>query len=71
MYATMIRIALAKAGQVGAADPRHIEAYMRLEHATLDGLTPEKFRSEVLISLGCVRHGGIEEAELLAKSFGL
>ena len=30
-------------------DPRHVEAYMRVEHPTLDGLSAERFRAEVAI----------------------
>ena len=52
-------------------DPRHIEGYMRLEHSTLDGLSPAKFRKEVLIGIACVKNGGIGMAESNAKSFGL
>jgi hypothetical protein len=53
-----------------AYDPRHIEAFMRVEHSTLDGLTPSRFRSEVKIAAMCVDEGGKENAELIAKSFG-
>jgi hypothetical protein len=43
---------------------------MRVEHSTLDGLTPSRFRSEVKIASMCVDEGGKENAELIAKSFG-
>ena len=32
-------------------DPRHVEAFMRSEHPTLDGLSPYRFRSEVPVGL--------------------
>jgi len=34
-----------------ASDPRHIEAYMRLAHGTLDHLAPEQFRVEVTLAV--------------------
>ena len=51
-------------------DPRHIEAYMRVEHSTLDGLSASRFRSEVHMARACVDQGGAEMAERVAKSFG-
>ena len=70
MYQQYIREELAKTGNLGY-DPRHIEAFMRLEHSTLDGLSPSRFRTEVLIGVECVNHCGETESESLAKSFGL
>jgi len=52
-------------------DPRHVEAYMRIGHATLDDLSPALFRREVLIAVECIEMEGKETAESLAKSFGL
>lgn len=52
-------------------DPRHIEAYMRLAHPTLDGLSKEEFRREVTLCAECVRVGGVDAAESNARSFGL
>ncbi len=52
-------------------DPRHIEAYMRLEHGVLDGLSPARFRAEVAIGMRCVDAGGTVNAEKLAQSCGL
>lgn len=54
-----------------AHDPRHIEAYMRSEHSTLDHLSPQAFRSEVRMAVACIREGGAEMAERVALSFGL
>lgn len=50
---------------------RHIEAYMRLEHSTLDGLSKHQFSEEVQISATCVREAGPLAADRLAQSFGL
>lgn len=52
-------------------DPRHIEAFMRVEFGTLDHLGPDRFRAEVAIAVACIEEGGIEMAERLAKSYGL
>ena len=52
-------------------DPRHIEAYMRLAHSTLDGLSPEEFRFEVALGMACVDEGGLDNAERLARSCAL
>ena len=52
-------------------DPRHIEAYMRLEHPTLDGLSRAAFHREVLIALDCLQATTKQDAEALAQSFGL
>lgn len=52
-------------------DPRHIEAYIRLAHSTLDGLNAEQFAQEVYIGRECVVADGTENAERLARSFGL
>lgn len=52
-------------------DPRHVEAYMRVEHSTLDGLSARRFASEVVIARQCIRDGGRDMAERIAQSFGL
>lgn len=52
-------------------DPRHVEAYMRCECGTLDRLSPQRFVSEVGIAVSCIREGGLDMAERLAKSYGL
>jgi hypothetical protein len=51
--------------------PHHIEAYMRLEHSTLDGLDEEQFVDEVLLACEAILVGGTFDAEALARSFGL
>lgn len=53
------------------ADPRHIEAYMRLEHPTLDGLSAAQFDEEVAIAVACVHEDGAVNAEAVAQSYGL
>jgi hypothetical protein len=52
-------------------DPRHVEAFMRLEHSTLDGLHPEQFAREVQIACACINQIGHEQAEKTAESMGL
>lgn len=69
-YQQMIRETLARTGHLGAAQPRHIEAWMRLEHSTLDNLDMRAFTDEVLIALDCV-NADFNASEQLAQSFGL
>lgn len=52
-------------------DPRHIEAYVRLEYSTLDHLPLATMKREVSIAIDCIEVGGLEAAESCAKSFGL
>jgi hypothetical protein len=70
-YRELIREAMAKAGRVGAADPRHVESWMRLERGTLDALSPSQFRDEVKIALQCIEAGPLADSESLAQSYGL
>lgn len=70
MYQQMIRETLAKSGRVGAADPRHVEAYMRLEYKTLDALGGAAWRRAVDEALACVV-ADVALAERLAQSEGL
>ena len=70
MYADFIRETLAKQGHIGRYDPRHVEAYMRLEHSTLDGLSKSQFASEVAMAVECI-NAEPSQAEALAQSFGL
>lgn len=71
MYQQMIKERLAKMGHIGKYDPRHIEAYMRLEHPTLDGLSSRQFDDEIRLSVQCVNIDGTENAEKCACYFGL
>jgi hypothetical protein len=52
-------------------DPRHIEAWMRLEHSTLDGLSAAEFEREIEEAAALVRAAGPIESEALAASLGL
>ena len=53
------------------ADPRHVEAWMRLEHPTLDGLSRAEFTEAKYAALAAALDAGPEESEALAVSFGL
>jgi hypothetical protein len=53
------------------ADPRHVEAWMRLEHPTLDGLSRAEFECEVDDAVVAIAAAGPDESEALAASFGL
>ena len=55
----------------GTTDPRHVEAYMRIEHGTLDHLSPAQFARDVAIAVACVVAEGTDDAEALAESYGL
>ena len=52
-------------------DPRHIEAYMRCQFGTLDGLDQAQFSAGARIAAACVDEGGTAAAEALARSYGL
>ncbi len=52
-------------------DPRHIEAFVRLEYHTLGHLPLSTLKREAQIAADCVDLIGIKEAELTAESFGL
>ncbi len=69
MYRDMIREQLARSGFVGT-NPDWVEAWMRLEHGTLDGLSQSQFKSEVGIAVQCIRAATTAENESLAQSFG-
>jgi hypothetical protein len=70
VYQRFIREEVARQGHIGI-DPRHIEAYMRLGHSTLDGLSRRQFIDEVQIGVQCILSDGVANAESLAKSYGL
>jgi len=50
-------------------DPRHVEAYMRLEHGTLDRLSPRQFAADVKMAVACI-DADPAMAERLAQSYG-
>lgn len=52
-------------------DPRHVEGWMRCSRGTLDGLSKHEFNIEVEIGVGCIDIDGAENAEELARSYGL
>lgn len=52
-------------------DPRHVEAFMRLQYGTLDHLDAATFETEVCIANACIAECGEGEAEALALSYGL
>ena len=70
-YQEMIRDRLAKTGHIGKYDPRHIEAFMRLQYGTLDHLGSHTFNKEVELCRNCVDVGGTQNAENCALSYGL
>ena len=70
-YQNAIRERLATMGRIGAADPRHVEAWMRVEHSTLDALSPRQFDTEITIALDCIAAGPVSDSEQLAASMGL
>jgi hypothetical protein len=51
-------------------DPRHVEAYMRLTHPTMDGLSARQFAREAHIAARCVDMDPLG-AEQLAQCMGL
>jgi hypothetical protein len=69
-YQESIREILAQEGHIGKYDPRHIEAWMRMEHRTLDGLSKGQFEREVLIAAQCVDEAGVDLAEQMAVMEG-
>ena len=50
--------------------PAQIEAFMRVEHSTLDGLSRSRFASEVRFACQCI-DADPAMASRLAASFGL
>lgn len=70
MYQEMIREHMAALGRVGAHDPKIIEAWMRVEHSTLDALSRSRFRQEVKIALECADAATAEQNLSVARSFG-
>ena len=70
MYRDLIRETAACPGRVGV-DPRHVEAWTRLEHPTLDDLSLGQFRAEVEMAIRCIDAAGAAQSESLARSFGL
>lgn len=70
-YQTLITTMMADAGTIEVADPRHIEAWMRIEHPTLDALGLPEFAAEIQMAIACVRAEPLAISEELARSIGL
>lgn len=68
-YAAVILESLARIGRGVEYDPRHVEAYMRLEHSTLDHLSAMQFDFEVSIACAAIELGGVDDAEALALTY--
>ena len=72
IYQQMIKETLAKMGRVDAMKDAHVvEAWMRLEHGTLDALGGARWTRAVREAIECYDTASIEESEGLAKSYGL
>ena len=70
-YQQYIREDMASLGRIGAHSPAVIEAWMRLEHDTLDGLSKTAFRREVSVAMQCADASTPAENRSLAASYGL
>lgn len=69
-YQNKIRETVSALGKIGV-EPRHVEAWMRVEHPTLDHLAPKQFREAVALAIESTEVGGADMSEKLARSFGL
>jgi len=70
-YADRIEAAMEEDGVRAEVDVRHVEAYMRAGHPTLDGLSALEFRDEVRLAVLCIEAAGWLASEDLARSYGL
>lgn len=70
MYQQSIKKNLKQMGRE-EVDPRHVEAWMRLGHSTLDGLPADRFALEVDVAVKCIDAAGTRDAERLAASYNL
>lgn len=69
-YQTMIARILVRRSLL--VDPRHIEAWMRLEcEHGLDALSVTKFERELDLAVMLIAASGVKESERLALSYGL
>lgn len=71
IYQQMIREAMTRTGRVGAADPRHVEGWLRTHFGCLDSLSRSQFEAEVRIALECIAAAPLADSEALATSYGL
>lgn len=53
------------------ANSRHVEAWMRSEHGTLDALDRKRFDREARLAAAYAESAGPEMSERLAETFGL
>ena len=70
MYTDLIKEIATEQGRPDA-NPRWIEAYIRLEYPSLNGVSRESFEREVAIGIACIDAAGPESAEECARSFGM
>lgn len=69
-YQRTIAEILAVSGHLGM-DPRHVEAFMRIEYGTLDHLSRERFAALARDCAQDVLAAGPDESETFAVSMGL
>lgn len=69
-YAPLIMRTAKKLGHPNV-NPRWVEAFMRLEYPSLNGVSSERFDKEVKIAIECIDAVGPVKSERCAKSFGL
>lgn len=76
MIEEIMRVADAESVRLGRGSlpswlaPAHVEAWMRLEHGTLDALSRAAFMREALIGIACAQAEGMEDADRFAASYG-
>ncbi len=70
-YREQIKAILERDWGARDVDPAHVEAWMRLERGTLDGLDARQFAREVGAALECVDLAPREHSGRLAESYGL
>ena len=70
-YQELIREDMARLGLIGAVNPRHVEAWMRCEHPTLDALSRPQFAAEVAAGVACAQEAPADLSERLAHSYGV
>ncbi len=70
-YQSRIREDLARAGVIGRYDPADVEAWIRVGHSTLDGLSASEFRREINEACACIEEASADETRAVRESFGL
>lgn len=70
-YERPIRESVARLGLIGRYEPAAIEAWMRVEHGTLDALGRDRFDREVQIACDCIDAAAPSETRALVASYGL